>query len=85
MTHLVVAPHWESSSLDLDFQDQPVKLAYVIDSSLLIDAVLDNEECDYIAIGDGSVKSYEERGRDDWAAAYEAFPTSQPGNTMTAG
>ena len=61
ITHLILAARWEGTRIEPDAKNLPVGVAYVTDETLLNDAKLSFDKCDYVAIGfshmDGAAES----------------------------
>jgi hypothetical protein len=51
VTHILLADHWLNAHYRPGVHFWPVKVIYVVDSSLLSDASVDPEKCHYAAIG----------------------------------
>ena len=51
VTHLVLCARWQGTAIEAGMHDLPVGIAYVRDSSVLEDKLLDFGKCAYVAIG----------------------------------
>jgi hypothetical protein len=54
ITHFILAPRWEGTTIASGVMHLPLGIAYVTDLSLLDDSTLDFGKCHYVAIGMGS-------------------------------
>ncbi len=51
ITHLILAARWQGTRIQPGIEHLPVGIAFVLDDSVLTDAVLDLQKCYYSAIG----------------------------------
>jgi hypothetical protein len=51
--HLIVCARWQGTEIGPGMRPIPIGIAYVVDSSVLDDSILDFKKCAYVAIGLG--------------------------------